>query len=250
MNYQNKSSNKRQSQTKKIYVTLAAAIVVISALTAVTNIRRNSDQPDATDSVVVTGNADTENEEVMAPITTVMTDATEKGTEVMAGTEVDTTVTTVQTAPPAVQIPDLISPVAGNVIKEHSGDVPVFSITMNDYRPHIGVDIEASVGTDVLAVADGIITKIWEDPMSGNCMSVEHDGGLVSVYRNISPLLPDKISAGSAVKSGQVIASVGETSLLEIAEVGHLHFELTLDGKTVDPAEYINFTFADTEYEG
>jgi len=110
---------------------------------------------------------------------------------------------------------------------------------MNDYRTHTGIDIASTVGSAVFAAADGKIKEIWEDPLMGNCMSIEHKGGMLTVYKNLSPDLPAGIVAGVSVGEGEIIAAVGESAIIESADESHLHFEVFLNGNAVDPAEYI-----------
>lgn len=131
-------------------------------------------------------------------------------------------------------------PTDGCLLKSYSVDLPVYSLTMNDYRTHNGIDISAPIGAAVVAMRDGVILEIRNDPMMGMSVSVDHGDGLVSVYKNLSATLPEGISKGVSVKAGQTIAAVGDTSLIELAEAEHLHFELTLNGKHVDPESYLD----------
>lgn len=130
-------------------------------------------------------------------------------------------------------------PLDGMVSKAFSDSVPVYSLTMNDYRVHNGVDLEAEIGSAVYACAQGVIDSIYEDPFMGTCIAIDHGNGLVSRYMNLSPQLPEGISAGREVGGDTVIAAVGESALAEIASEGHLHFELYQDGQALDPVAYI-----------
>ncbi len=135
--------------------------------------------------------------------------------------------------------PVLYLPVSGTVFKGYSMDLPVYSLTMNDYRVHTGVDISAEIGSGVVALTDGTVSALWSDPMMGMCISVDHGQGLVSHYKNLSADLPEGIAVGAAVKAGQTIGAVGDSCLVELAETEHLHFELTKDGKHIDPLTYL-----------
>lgn len=148
------------------------------------------------------------------------------------------------------ELPSFIAPLTGAVIKNHTLEVPVYSLTMDDYRTHQGVDISAAAGAPVYAAADGVISDIWDDPMMGKCLSLSHAGGAVSVYKNLAETLPEGILSGVTVKTGTVIGAVGETALIETAESPHLHFELTVDGESVDPAEFMLIGTKDTSFEG
>ncbi len=132
-------------------------------------------------------------------------------------------------------------PVTGYLSKDYSLDMPVFSLTMNDYRTHSGIDIQATVGSAVSAVADGEVTKRYTDPFMGVCVEVSHPGGLVSRYMNLGEEYPKDAEVGCPVYSGQTIACVGESAAIEAADTSHLHFELLLDGKRVDPLDYISY---------
>lgn len=140
------------------------------------------------------------------------------------------------------ELPDFAPPVGGAVIVSFSDVTPVFSVTMNDYRTHLGVDIEAEEGEAVLSCATGVIGAVWDDPMMGKCLTVVHSGGAVSCFKGVYETLPEGICEGAWVEKGQVIAAVGSTALAEVAEESHVHYELTVDGKNVDPTEYIDFT--------
>ena len=130
-------------------------------------------------------------------------------------------------------------PVSGNVIKDYTMDLPVYSLTMNDYRVHNGVDIAAPLGSEVCAFCSGVIERIYYDPMMGQTVVINHGDGLKSEYQNLQITLPDGIEEGAEVRAGDIIGAVGETALIECAEVPHLHFTVKLDGKCSPPADYI-----------
>ena len=142
-------------------------------------------------------------------------------------------------------------PISGMVTKKFYGDVPVFSLTMNDYRTHLGLDLQGNPGTQVKAFADGVIDAIYTDEFMGNVMVVNHGGGLKSYYMNIGSEYPQGIEQGAEVTCGQTIAGVGQGCKVEALDGSHLHFEVALNGVRVDPLQYIDHaTLADYEYEG
>ncbi len=138
-------------------------------------------------------------------------------------------------------LPTFILPVSGDISIDFSDSIPVFSQTMNDYRTHLGIDIKASLGSNVVAVADGVITNVWDDPFMGTCISIEHSGNAVSIYKNLDPTLKDGIVIGASVKSGDTIGAVGESAMNEIAEEPHLHYELKVNNNHIDPKLHLNF---------
>ena len=145
-----------------------------------------------------------------------------------------------------------VSPMtAGNVIKEWAADIPVFSITMEDYRLHLGIDVAASAGSPVYAVADGTVESVEFHPMMGQTVVIVHKDGYKSVYQNMQTAVPSEIPAGAEVKAGAQIGSVGDTALIEISEEPHLHFELYKDGNCENPLAHFTVTpiSASTDYE-
>lgn len=136
--------------------------------------------------------------------------------------------------------PTYTMPVAGTVSKEFSNDILVYSTTMNDYRVHNGVDITTAVGTPVRSFTDGVVEAVYEDPLMGHTVVVDHGNATKSYYSNLSPAFPEGIAAGTRVKEGEVIGGVGESNLIECAEEPHLHFEVTVNGEYVDPMSYFS----------
>ncbi|MBO4422061.1 MAG: peptidoglycan DD-metalloendopeptidase family protein [Clostridia bacterium] len=146
--------------------------------------------------------------------------------------------TTEKTEPAAVERIYVV-PVNGYVIKDFTMDMPVWSVTMSDYRVHNGMDIAADVGSPVYAFTDGQISKIYTDPMMGQTVEIDHGDGIVSVCRNLQFSLPEGVTVGAQVRAGDVIGAVGETALIECAEVPHLHFSIMKNGEYEMPSDYI-----------
>lgn len=138
------------------------------------------------------------------------------------------------------KLPSFILPVNGVLSKKHDPTLQVYSNTMNDYRVHIGVDIVTEEAAPVYAAADGKISKIWEDTLMGYCIAVKHSGDCYTIYKNLSETLPQGITEGTSVRAGQLIGSVGESAMIEIAEEPHIHFEMTVGDLSVDPLEYFD----------
>lgn len=131
-------------------------------------------------------------------------------------------------------------PVSGVLQKKHSADLQVFSDTMCDYRVHLGIDIGTVAGASVSAMADGVISQIWEDVSMGQCIAVSHSGNSYTIYKNLAATLPENVKVGAAVKEGDIIGTVGESAMVEVADEPHLHLEMTVNGLQVDPTEYLD----------
>lgn len=131
------------------------------------------------------------------------------------------------------------APTSGKIMKGHSVDTPVFSQTLGDWRVHTGIDISAEIGADVLAVAGGTVTAVRSDHFFGKTVEVTHDGGIISVYSNLSNS-GIAVKVGDTVKLGDKLGVVGDTSLTELADEAHLHFEILVSGVSVNPLDYIS----------
>ena len=137
-------------------------------------------------------------------------------------------------------IPELSLPVSGSISKGHDTTVQVFSPTTGDYRIHLGVDMVTDEDAPVLAAADGVVSRIWDDALMGKCLAISHSGDCYTIYKNLDSVLPDDIVVGASVTVGQQIGTVGDTATLELAEEPHLHMEMTVKGLAVDPREYFS----------
>ena len=129
------------------------------------------------------------------------------------------------------------SPVIGTVIKSHSTTVPVFSNTLDEWRIHTGLDIMADEGADVLAAADGEVTGVYQDPMLGRTVEITHSDTHKTYYSNLDA---DTVfvKEGDAVKLGDKIGVIGDTTVSEMADEPHLHFEMFVSGVSVNPLDY------------
>ena len=146
-----------------------------------------------------------------------------------------------------------VVPCEGYVNKDYSEDMLVFSQTMNDHRIHLGIDISGNVGDKVMAFSKGVVEKIYSDAFMGKTIVISHGNGLKSYYMNLADTIPDGIKEGVTVEAGTVIGAIGETAISESADSPHLHFEVRLSDKKVDPKNYVTLPSSaetDTEYEG
>ena len=128
-------------------------------------------------------------------------------------------------------------PLHGKISKQFSNEVPIYSQTLDEYVVHNGVDIAAPADTQVVAVADGTITKVYNDDKLGITIELSHGNGIVTKYSNLSTT--KMVGEGDVVKKGQPISGVGSSALFESLESPHLHFEVLKDGVAIDPSDYM-----------
>ena len=133
--------------------------------------------------------------------------------------------------------PTFANPVDGEKIKDYSSDNLVYSVTLDEWTTHLGIDYKSEKTDIVKASADGKIKSIKNDPRYGLTVLIEHTNGFESVYSNL--WTAEFITVGEEVKQGQTIATVGNTARFEIADETHLHFEIKQNGENVDANIYL-----------
>lgn len=98
---------------------------------------------------------------------------------------------------------------------------------------HRGIDFLAPTGTPIFAIGDGVVQFIGAVPGYGKLVEIRHSPRLVSRYAHLDGI---EVTTGMPLQAGQRIARVGATGR---ATGAHLHFELHLDGKAVNPKPYL-----------
>lgn len=98
---------------------------------------------------------------------------------------------------------------------------------------HGGIDFAGPEGTDVYAVAGGVVTFAGVHSGYGNMVEVNHGGGISTRYAHARNVV---VKAGDIVSKDQLVAYMGSTGR---STGPHLHYEVLKGGKQVDPATYI-----------
>lgn len=107
----------------------------------------------------------------------------------------------------------------------------------NKYSLHKGLDMAAPKNTKIYSVYDGVVIKAEYHEINGNYIVIKHSDDLKTTYNHCNKLL---VKEGETVKKGQVIALVGETGY---ATGNHLHFEVLLNGKYINPLYVLSYDF-------
>lgn len=246
--------NKNKTIDKAIYILIGAMILCMLLVTVLTaTLRRAGNHlnevttgPDTTAQADVGNNKQTLSE--IEDTTRVSDNGASEDTTEIARPSVSPEPK--EDTPVSVGIRYYVVPVEGSVSKAYEVDVPVYSVTMNDYRAHTGVDISAAVGSTVVAVENGTVCRVWNDPMMGSSVSIDHGDNIVSTYMNLGPEIASGIEVGKQVLQGQPLGTIGETSLTEISEEPHLHLEMKVGSEYVDPIKYMGIEGLNTVYEG
>lgn len=98
---------------------------------------------------------------------------------------------------------------------------------------HTGLDIAASTGTSIKAVASGTVTQASYQGSYGKLVKINHGNGLETWYAHTSKMY---VSVGEKVEAGEVIAAVGSTGN---STGPHLHLEVRVNGEHVNPQNYL-----------
>jgi len=113
----------------------------------------------------------------------------------------------------------------------------LISASFEPEKDHFGTDIVGSKGSIVHSTLEGTVILASWTLETGYVIQVQHSNNLISVYKHNKEVLK---KVGSYVKAGESIAILGNSG--ELYTTGpHLHFELWLDGKPIDPENYLVF---------
>lgn len=135
--------------------------------------------------------------------------------------------------------PDFVLPLDGEVNSPYGPRPDPFYtgslrlLDAADYETHRGIDISAARSRDIRAAMDGIVRFVGWDNSYGNHLILTHDA-CETLYAHCDSIA---VTAGQRVRAGESIAVAGATGR---ATGVHLHFEVFVDGVSVDPAGYFS----------
>ena len=131
---------------------------------------------------------------------------------------------------------DLTRTASGFGLRMH----PIYKIVM----PHSGMDFTAPIGTEVYATGNGTVSVVQSSQRGlGKHIVIDHGFGYTTTYAHLNAF---NVKRGQKVSRGEVIGYVGNTGT-SIAP--HLHYEVNLNGKNVDPINYYFEDLTPDEYE-
>jgi murein DD-endopeptidase MepM/ murein hydrolase activator NlpD len=98
---------------------------------------------------------------------------------------------------------------------------------------HPGIDLAVPVGSDVRASGGGVVRQVGQDSAYGEFVLIQHPGGYQTMYGHLSRVL---VQRNDMVRAGQVVALSGNTGH---STAPHLHFEIRLQGRSLDPTTLV-----------
>jgi murein DD-endopeptidase MepM/ murein hydrolase activator NlpD len=108
-----------------------------------------------------------------------------------------------------------------------------FHPILHTSRPHEGIDVSAPMGAPIVAPAAGTVRRVGRERGYGLVLEIDHGDGIVTKYAHCSRVM---VRNGQRVKRGQEVAAVGNSGL---STGPHLHYEIHVDGRVVDPLTYV-----------
>lgn len=109
------------------------------------------------------------------------------------------------------------------------------------YLQNTGIDFINEQEFDVVSILDGEVIEVEEKELLGNTITIRHDNDMISSYQSLSNVM---VTKGEIVTQGEVIGKSGTCELNK--DLGnHIHFELTVGGKLVNPNNYLGKKLAD-----
>ncbi|HTF18893.1 MAG TPA: M23 family metallopeptidase [Chryseolinea sp.] len=116
---------------------------------------------------------------------------------------------------------------------------PIFKVV----KEHNGLDFSAPKGTPIYATGDGIVIMAHRSSSYGKVIYIDHGHGYETRYAHLSRFI---VHPGDRVKRGHIVGYVGSTGT---SQSSHLHYEVLVNGKHVNPINFFQRDLSNSEYE-
>ena len=127
--------------------------------------------------------------------------------------------------------PSFITPTWGWLSSGQGWRIDPLRPTM--WQHHWGIDIAADIGTPVLTSAPGMVTFAGWYAGYGQTIYVDHGSGWTTLYAHLNRI---DVQVGQVLQRGETIGAVGSNGR---STGPHLHFEIRLNNRPVDPMKYL-----------
>ncbi|MBP7223388.1 MAG: M23 family metallopeptidase [Sedimentibacter sp.] len=128
------------------------------------------------------------------------------------------------------------APVGGEIIRKFTIDDLVYYEAIGEWRVHKGIDIKPKDTLLIESALAGKVEAVNNSEITATEIIIDHGNNVKTLYSN---LVSANVKAGDTVEKGQVIGNLGKTVSIEASDGAHLHFELIVDSKQINPLDYI-----------
>lgn len=222
--FENEETKKQNG--KGFYIALAVCLVAVCGVavaTFVSTLETNNPEPDTGTTAQVTTTTKSA-QQVVIPATDVKDDRT-----------TTTVIITTATAASTTKAKDLFVFPVSNKVQNTFRETHGYSETLGEWVTHNGVDFAAKTGDTVKAAADGKVKSIFKDALWGDVVELEHEGKIITRYCGVTA---QGIEEGQSVKAGETIGVIAIIPA-EVLDAPHLHMEIVVNGKYIDPLTLI-----------
>lgn len=140
--------------------------------------------------------------------------------------------TTVQPSLDFKEEDGLVWPIVGDVLINYSMDKTIYFPTLQQYKYNPAIVIAAQQGAGISAAADGRVTSVGYDSVTGNTIVMDLGNGYELTYGQLENIT---VSEGSYVNVGDGIGTVASPTKYYSMEGSNVYFKLTKDGEPVNP---------------
>ncbi|WP_105616997.1 M23 family metallopeptidase [Vallitalea okinawensis] len=132
---------------------------------------------------------------------------------------------------------NMLWPVTGDVVMDFSMDASIYDSTLDLYRTNDALCIQANVGADVIAAADGSVESITKTEEEGTMIVIDHGEGWKTTYEQLSEEV--NVSQGQVVQKGEVIGQVAEPTMFALNLGSHVGFRVMKDNGPCNPSDHL-----------
>ncbi len=127
-------------------------------------------------------------------------------------------------------------PLVGNVIMDYSMDRTVYFATLDQYKYNPAIVIQGNVNDKILSVADGKVSNIETNEVTGCTVTVDLGDGYSAVYGQLKEV---PVHAGDYIEAGAIVGYISEPTKYYSLEGANLYFQILKDNASVDPMEFL-----------
>jgi len=226
---------KLQNDTVQIHQQLEENIKALDQIKEVVGIKKSTEdkEENKTTQPITTDTPEDTSDNSLQQIDTIRTSYKELSIQLLSQRQlIDRSMTTVRKQVTYLNAKPSIKPVNTRITAGYGTRKNPFTNRGSEF--HQGIDFAGEIGTPIKATGDSVVIFSGWQSGYGNVIILSHGYGFTTLYGHNSKLLVEK---GDKVKKGQIISKMGSTGR---STGPHLHYEVRLNGKVVNPTAYLN----------